>query len=359
MKSNKEVTIYDIAASLGLSPSTVSRALKNNPGVKKETKKIINEAAQKMGYRHNKFASNLRLKRTHTLGVIVPKLNSYFMATAITGIESAASRFGYNLIITNSLESTKKEAEGVNTLYNSRVDGLIVSLAYDTDNIKHFDIVFKKDIPVIFFDRVIENKGCAKVIIDNFKAGYEIVNHLISQGCRKIMHVGGNLLRNVYKDRLLGYRKALEENGIAYDESLVIINDLSDKSGVEIAKKILRMKEPPDAVFTANDTTAVSIILHLKKAGLSIPKDIAVAGFNNEPISRVIEPNLTTVHYPAFEVGEIAATTLINMLDSNRNAYLSSIILKHELIIRESTLKNTMQEQGPGIETISKELKSI
>jgi len=341
MKSDKEVTIYDIAASLGLSPSTISRALKDHPGINSETKKQIKEAARKMGYRYNKFASNLRLKCTNTIGVVVPKLNSYFMATAITGIEQVASRHGYNIIIANSLEDEKKEAEGVSTLFNSRVDGLIVSIAYDTSRMNHFDIFLKKKIPVVFFDRVFECRGCVRVIIDNFKAGYEVVSHLISQGCRKIIHVGGNLKRNVYNERMLGYRKALENNGIPYDESLVMIGDLTEKTGEEVVKKILRMKKPPDAVFTANDTTAVSVILNLQKEGISVPRDIAVAGFNNEPISRVIRPNLTTVNYPAFEVGETAATILIERLNSSKEVYPSTIILEHTLIIRESSLKNS------------------
>ncbi|MGB4293808.1 MAG: LacI family DNA-binding transcriptional regulator [Bacteroidales bacterium] len=336
----REITIYDIAAELGLSPSTVSRALKDHPGIRKETKQQIKETARRMGYRFNKFASNLRLKRTNTIGVVVPKLNSYFMATAITGIERIVSKYNYNLIIANSLENEKKEAEGVVTLYNSRVDGLIVSLAYNTSKIKHFDIFLKKGIPIVFFDRVFECKGCVRVIIDNFKAGYEAVSHLIGQDCRRIIHVGGNLRRNVYNDRLLGYRKALEDNGINYDESLVIINDLTDRSGEEVVRKILRMKKPPDAVFTANDTTAVSVILNLQKEGISVPRDIAVVGFNNDPISKVIQPNLTTVNYPAYEVGEMAANVLIDRLNSSSDVFPSTIVLEHNLIIRESSLKN-------------------
>ncbi|HOK26914.1 MAG TPA: LacI family DNA-binding transcriptional regulator [Bacteroidales bacterium] len=347
MKNEKEITIYDIAAELGLSPSTVSRALKDHPGISKETKQQIKETARRMGYRFNKFASNLRLKRTNTIGVVVPKLNSYFMATAITGIERIASKYNYNLIIANSLENEKKEAEGVATLYNSRVDGLIVSLAYNTSKIKHFDIFLKKGIPIVFFDRVFECKGCVRVIIDNFKAGYEAVSHLICQGCKRIIHVGGNLKRNVYNDRLLGYRKALEDNGINYDESLVIINDLTERAGEEVVRKILRMKKPPDAVFTANDTTAVSIILNLQKEGISVPGDIAVVGFNNEPISKVIHPNLTTVNYPAYEVGEMAANVLIDRLNSSRDVFPSTIVLEHNLIIRESSLKNgTIGKKG-------------
>lgn len=342
MKEEKDVTIYDIAEKLGISPSTVSRALSNHKGISERTRLRIQDTARKMNYRPNRFASSLRLKKTLTLGVLVPKLNSYFMASVIAGIESVASRYGYNLIIANSQESGKKEAEGLYTLYNSRVDGMIVSLAYDTSSMKHFSMVLKKGIPVVFFDRVSECNGCARVYIDNVKAGYEVTSHLVQQGCRRIMHVGGNMLRNVYRDRYIGYKKALEESGLEYRESLVVVNDLTERAGAEVAGKIMKMKDPPDAVFTSNDTTAVSIILNLKKEGVSVPGDIAIAGFNNEPVSRVIEPNLTTVNYPAREVGETAAMTLVNNLTSELNNTGSDIVLRHELIVRESSMKKAV-----------------
>lgn len=342
MAAEKEVTIYDIARKLGISPSTVSRALSNHKVISEKTRTTVREAARKMNYHPNRFASSLRLKKTSTLGVIVPKLNSYFMATVIAGIESVASKYGYNLIIANSQESEEKEAEGLRTLYNSRVDGLIVSLASDPDRIKHFRTILKKGIPVVFFDRVTESDGIARVHIDNFTAGYEVTSHMADQGCSRIMYVGGNMLTNVYRDRYLGYRKALEEKGLKYEESQVITCDLSEKSGTETAKKIIMMKKRPDAIFTANDTTAVTIILNLKKAGISVPGDIAVAGFNNEPVSRVIEPNLTTVNYPAYETGESAATMLVNKLRSEPDGFRSDIVLKHELVIRESSLKKIL-----------------
>jgi LacI family transcriptional regulator len=339
MKSNKEVTIYDIARALSISPSTVSRGLKDHPHIRKETKKKILAVSKEMGYRRNKFASNLRQNRTHTLGVVVPKLDSYFMATAISGIEKITNKSGYNLIISQSQESARKEIASVSTLFNSRVDGLLVSLACDTKNLDHFQVLFKKGIPVVFFDRVFECEGCASVVIDNFKAGYETVNHLISQGCRRIVHLGGNTLRNVYADRFRGYKQALDDNGIGFNEKYVFLSDLSVGSISEAVKKILSMNELPDGIFASNDSTAVSAMVALKRAGIRIPEDIAVAGFNNEPVSQVIQPNLTTINYPAQEIGEIAATTLINKLNNSQTVNLSTIILEHKLIIRESSLR--------------------
>lgn len=336
---SKEVTIYDVAKALGISPSTVSRGLKDHPHIRKETIKKIKSTAHEMGYQRNKFASNLRQKHTNTIGVIVPKLNSYFMATVIAGMEKITNQHGYGLIISQSQESGKQEISCVNTLFNSRVDGLLVSLAFDTKNMDHFNVLLNKNIPIVFFDRVSSCSGCMSVVIDNYMAGYEATNHLIEQGCRRIVHLGGNLLRNVYSDRLRGYKQALEDNGIPFDQKMLIISDLNVQSGLETSSKILGMKSRPDGIFTANDTSAVAVIIALEEAGVKIPEEIAVVGFNNEPISKIIKPNLTTVDYPAMEVGEIAATSLINKLKSSQIANLSTIVLKHKLIIRQSSLR--------------------
>lgn len=339
VKNSREVTIYDIARALNISPSTVSRALKDHPHIKQETKKNISETAARMGYQRNKFASNLRQKHTNTIGVVVPKLNSFFMATVIAGIEKVTSQNGYGLIISQSQESWKKEAACVSTLFNSRVDGLLVSLAFDTKNMEHFGMLLKKDIPVVFFDRVAECHECMSIVIDNFKAGYDATSHLIVRGCKRIVLLGGNMLRNVYSERFRGYKQALADNRIAFDEGLVMVTDMSSQAGVDTAKKMLKMEVLPDGLFASNDTSAVAAMVELESAGIRIPDDIAVVGFNNEPVSQVIRPNLTTVDYPAREIGEIAATSIIERLKNSQSASLSTIILKHNLIIRDSSVR--------------------
>ncbi len=339
MTHYKEVTIYDIAEALNVSPATVSRGLKDHPGLRKDTKKKILDTAKKMGYQYNTFASNLRRKKTNTIGVIVPRLNSYFMSTVIAGMEKLVNENGYNLIISQSQESFKKEIAGVNTMYNSRIDGLMVSLAYDTKDTEHFEALLTKNIPIIFFDRILEHAGCTSIVIDNHQAGYEATKHLLDQGCKRIVHLSGSLNRNVYADRLDGYKQALQEKSIAFDPELVISNNLSDMGGEEAARQILNMNEKPDGVFAANDTSAVACMRELKLAGIKIPEDIAFVGFNNDPVSKVIEPNLTTVNYPGQEMGEVAAATLLNKLNKSNTANLNTIVLRHELIIRQSSLK--------------------
>lgn len=335
--NTKDITIYDIAEALSISPATVSRGLKDHPGIHKDTKKRIQKTALEMGYQHNKFASNLRRKTTNTIGVVIPRLNSYFMSSVIAGMEKVANAQGYNLIISQSQESAKKEIDSVVTMFNSRVDGLMVSLAYDTNKFSHFENLLKKSIPLIFFDRVFDHPDCTSIIIDNKKAGYEATIHLIRQGCRRIAHISGNPNRNVYADRLEGYKQALNESGIGYKEDLVINSNLSDQGGAEAAQQLLAMKVLPDGIFASNDTSGVSCIREIKKAGLKVPQDIAVVGFNNDPISTVIEPNLTTVNYPGWEMGEIAANTLISKLKKEASGNLNTILLKHNLIVRESS----------------------
>ncbi len=340
MKKKAEVTIYDISKALNISASTVSRGLNNNPQVRKELRKKIMHTAQEMGYQHNKFAANLRQKRTRTLGVIIPRIDSHFMSSVISGMEKVANNSGYQLLISQSEESASLEEANIQALFNSRVDGFLVSLSYETENIDAFHNIFRKDIPLVFFDRVLDCSNCVSVVIDNFRAGYDATRHLIDQGCRNIIHVGGTMNRNVYNDRFRGYRQALAEKSLVFDDNSLIITDLSDRSGELVIKKLLGHGSMPDGIFTANDNSAVSIICELKKKGYRVPDDVAVVGFNDDPVSRIVEPNLTTIHYPGRAMGDVAASTMIRILEGTHFEKVNSIILSHDLIIRQSSLKS-------------------
>jgi LacI family transcriptional regulator len=336
----KEVTIYDIARILEISPATVSRALNDHPAINSKTKILISEKANEMGYRSNTFASNLRRRSTNTLGIIVPRLNSHFMSAVLAGMEQEANESGYNLLISQSLESVKKEIANAKTMYNSRVDGLLASVAYDTDTFDHFENFIKKDIPVLFFDRIIDHPKCSGVVIDNVLAGFKATSHLIEQGCKNILHVTGNLKRNVYSGRLFGYQKAMSENNLASSDDLIFITDLSQEAGITVAQRIDEMKINPDGIFISNDICAVSCMKVLTEKGYSIPNDIAVVGFNNDPVSQVIEPNLTTVYYPGHKMGEVAVRSMINHLKGTELIDISNtIMLQSELIVRESSLR--------------------
>ncbi len=339
MDSDKEVTIYDLARKLNISIATVSRALKDDPVVSKKTKKKIADLALEMGYRSNNFARNLRTQRTNTIGVIIPRINSYFMSAVIAGMENVATSEGYNLIISQSSESVEKETANAVTLFNNRVDGLLVSLAYDTDSLTHFEPFIKKKIPLTFFDRTVDQKDSTCIQINNLKAAYEATTHLISQGRRRIVHITAPPKRNVYVDRLQGYKQALADQRIAFRQDYVIVGNLSQEAGADAAAHIRQMKPFPDAVFAANDNCAVACMLALKQMGVRIPEEIAFVGFNNDPVSTVVEPNLTTINYPGYEMGQVAARNLIDRLGGTSGIRpTNTIILRSELIIRESSI---------------------
>ncbi|RYZ60652.1 MAG: LacI family transcriptional regulator [Chitinophagaceae bacterium] len=338
MQKAKEVTIYDIASKLNLSPATVSRALQDHPAVNTQTRKKVLHMAEKIGYQTNLFARNLRNQKTNTLGVIVPRLNSHFMSSVIAGVEHVANKEGYTLIISQSSEVAEKEAANARTMFNNRVDGLLVSLTYDTTDLSHFERFSKKNIPIIFFDRVTEFGTATSVVIDNQKAAFDITRHLIAQGCRRIVHITAASVQNVYAHRLQGYKQALEGAGIPFREDYVLTGNLGLEDGRKAAEAILVMDPRPDGIFVANDNCAVGCMLTLKEAGVRIPEDMAVAGFNNDPVSQVIEPKLTTINYPGYEIGEAAARQLIHHLKSGHPVQTTnSVILRSELIVRAST----------------------
>lgn len=340
MSIEKEVTIYDIAKVLSISPATVSRALNDHYAVSKATKKRIIEMARGMGYRSNPFATNLRVQRTNTIGIILHQLKSHFITSVLAGIEKVTAAAKYDLIIGHSSEMAEKEISNAQNFYAKRVDGIIASLSYDTPNLSHFDVFTEKNIPVVLFDRVEDYPYATKVVIDNFKAGFEATEHLIRYGCRKIMHITGNVMRNVYLDRLNGHKAALEKYGIPFLPDLIVINDLTEEAGIIAARKILNMQDKPDGVFVANDFCAAICMKTLISYGMRVPQDIAFVGFNNDIISRIVEPNLTTVDYPGFKMGEIAARCMIDLLRSPNDSPVSqTIVLNPELVIRGSSLR--------------------
>lgn len=340
MEKDKEITIYDLAKSLSISASTVSRALSNHPSIHKKTKQNVAQLAKQLGYQQNNYASGLRLKRTNTIGVIVPRLDSYFIAKVIYGIEKELNKNGYNLIISQSQESAIKEINGVNTFFSNRVDGLIISLSSETTHIKHLDTFLNKNIPVVFFDRVVQHHLCTSVVIDNYKAAYNLTSHLIEQGCKKIFHFTGNLDCSVYSERFAGYKKALKDNRLDFEKYMVFSNGLDKQSVLHFLTQIKNKDLKMDGLFATNDNSAAEIITGLKTIGYGVPKDIAVVGFNNNPISKIIDPGLTSVNYPGDKMGKLAAETIINQIN-NKITEPKKIVLSHEMIIRASSQKKT------------------
>ena len=252
MKQKKEITIYDIASELNLSPSTVSRALKDHHSIGKETKKAVVKLAKMRGYRPNSIAASLRSKKTNNIGVVVPWINRPFVSSLISGIEIEAGLKGYNVIISQSHDIFDNEVENAKALYDSRVSGLVVSLAMETTEYNHIQQFIDSNIPVVFVDRVAEDLNSDIVIIDNYAAGYMATEHLIEQGCKRIAHLGGAQHRNIYNEREQGYRQALKDYKLPIDEEIVVHNDvLSHEEGLKCAEYLLNLPIPPDGIFTA------------------------------------------------------------------------------------------------------------
>jgi LacI family transcriptional regulator len=341
MKKSKEITIYDIANKLNIAASTVSRGLQDSPEIGKKTKKMIVETAKKMGYRANLTARSLRQQQTDTIGVIVHELNSNFINSVLAGIEKVTTEAGYDILIAYSSESYVKEVANAKNLFHRRVDGVISSLSFETMDLDHFKPFAERNVPLVFFDRVEKDDKSTAVVIDNVKCGYIATKHLIEQGCKRIALVTASLKRNVYSQRYEGYRKALAEHDLEFAEDLLIINRVSEEAGVEAAMKILKMQPLPDGVFVTSDFVAAFCMRTLKKHGISVPETIAMVGFNNDYISKLIEPALTTINYPGHDIGEIAARNLINHLKGLSSIdQTNTITVRAELVIRESSVRS-------------------
>jgi len=335
---DREVTIYDIAKKLKISATTVSRGLNNNSVINSKTREKIHQTAKELGYRHNTLASSLRKNQSKTIGVLLHEVNSNFSTSVLAGIEKIATAEQYDLLIAHSAEDYTKEKANAKNLLSKRIDGLIVSLALNTEDVHHFDPFFERKIPVVFFDRVINNVKCTKVVIDNFKCGYDATKHLVSQGYKRIAHITANLTRNVYNDRFEGYKKALQDKKIPFRDELVKICSLDKEATIITVEQLLKLK--PDAFFITNDFAAAVCInlLHTKK--IKTPKDIAVFGFNNDVLSDLVTPKLSTIDYPGMQMGEVAAKELIKQLkSSNKKTKSKTITIPSTLIIRESTVK--------------------
>ena len=339
---NRRPTIKDIALELNMSTSTVSRALTKHPDVSNETRRAVMELAERWDYQPDPLAVGLKQNKTNIIGVIIPQIVNRFFSKAISGIQEVARANGYRIMITQSEESLEIERENLSTMLNSRVDGLIVSLSKQTSSTDHFKKVFDSELPIVFFDRVDESHHTSRVIIDDYDASYNAVQHLIGQGCQRVAMVVGpqNLINS--KKRYLGYKDALALNHLVYDEKLLVFTEFQTKQVKEITNYYLNLAERPDGIFAINDAFAIEMISYLKVAGIAIPDDIAIVGFNNEIVSQFVDPPITSVDSPAYDLGVEAAKLLLSHI-AVENLPASSKTLKSKLIIRKSSLRSPKQ----------------
>lgn len=343
MKSS-QVTIKDIARELGISPSTVSRALKDHPDISTETKRAVTELAEKLHYTPNSIALSLRQQKTNTIGVIIPEIIHFFFSTVISGIEDIAYDAGYSVIVSQSNESYEREVIDSKALFNNRVDGMLVSLSRQTTKYDHFKSIYDRGVPMVFFDRVTNEINCSKVIVDDYTGSFDATEHLIEQGYKRIAHLSGPASLTITEDRLEGYKAALKKHNVPYDETIVMRDNASEDEQVakELTQKLLNGSNPPDAIFAINDIAALGAMMAAKDKGLKIPGDIGIVGFSNWRFTSLTEPPMTTVNQPGFEMGREAARLLIKQIEAKDDEVIEpeTVKLKTSLVIRGSSVKN-------------------
>lgn len=332
----KHSTIIDIAKKLKLSPSTVSRALSDHPDIKKETKERVRKIARELKYTPNSIAQSLKRNRTNTIGVLVPEIEHDFFSSAISGIEEVAYQAGYAIIVCQSNEDFEREVINTNVLVNQRVAGIIVSISQSTKCGDHFQEVIKRRIPLVFFDRACEDVVASKVIIDDYTSSFNAVTYLIGKGYKRIAHFAGPRELVICIKRLEGYVNALKAAGLPVIEDFVRYGGLHEQYGYNSMDALLKEGKIPDAVFAVNDPVAIGAFQRIREAKLRIPEDIAIIGFSNNKITTLVDPQLTTMSQPSFEMGKKAAEILINNI-KNTGAEPRTFILDTELIIRGST----------------------
>jgi LacI family transcriptional regulator len=333
----RSVTIKDIAKTLGVSISTVSRALRDTYDVNPETREKVLSLASQMNYKPNLNATGLSAQRTYNIGIILPFITNYYFSTVITGIQHIAYNEGYNIILYLTNDSRDRELEIIENLSLSSLDGLLVSISSDSDSCEHFQEVINEGIPVVFFDRVANKINTSKVMQDDYNGAFEAVEHLVKNGYKKIAHIAGPKGLIFTENRLKGYIAALEKYRLPIRDEWIIHSGFSQECGETDLIELLQCKEVPDAVFAVNDRKAIGAMLLLKKENIKIGKEIGVVGFTNDPLCSIISPSLTTISEPAFEIGQKSCELLLNHIVKD-NFSPQEIILPGELIIRESTV---------------------
>jgi LacI family transcriptional regulator len=337
-----QITIKDIAKELGISPSTVSKALTGHHDISSSTKKAVRELAEKWNYKPDQVALSLKSGLSKTIGVIVPEIVHYFFSTVIGGIEDVAYDSGYHVMFCQSSELYAREVKSVETLLSTRVDGILVSVSKATENFDHFRKIQENGIPLVFFDRVCDDIDADRVIVDDEAGAYEAVCHLIEIGCKNIVHLAGppNLL--IGKNRENGYLRALRDHKIPIDRNNVIRCDSREDAEL-VVPGLLKRAVRPDGIFAVNDMTAAMSMKIIINMGFRVPEDIAVVGFTGELISEITNPTLTSVAQHGYLIGKEAVRLLIDRLETKHNLPFQTKIIKTELIIKGSTIRNKVK----------------
>ena len=328
-----QITIKDIARELNISPSTVSRALKNHPDISQETKDLVNKFAKDYNYKPNALALSLRMSKNNTIGVIVPEIIHFFFSSILSGIEQVANEAGYNVIVCQSSENYEKEVRNAEALISARVSGVLASLSKHTTKYDHFQDIIDNDIPLVFFDRICIGINTDRVVVDDYAGAFAAVEYLIQSGCKRIAFYSSPVHLEISKNRKNGYLDALRKYNIPVDYSLIKVCDTREDA-IIITPEILDRLDRPDGFFAINDESAAGILYAAKLAKLRIPEDVSICGFSDGELAKACDPMLTTVEQHGYEMGKHAASLLISKINGETAGKYANKIVKTNLIIR-------------------------
>lgn len=338
-----QTTIVDIAKALNISPSTVSRALRNHPDISKKTVEKVQRCAEEMNYQPNEMALSLRMGRNNTIGIIVPEVVHYFFSSIVQGVTEVASGEGFNVMLFRSEESYDKELKITNSLINARVAGVLASLSKETSRYEHFQQIVDNDIQLVFYDRICIGIVTDRVVVDDYAGALTAVEHLINSGCKRIAFYSSPTHLEISKNRKNGYLDALRKHKMEIDESLIYVCDTRDKA-IELTPEVLSRPDRPDSFFAINDHTASGILYAVKQAGFRVPEEISICGFSGGDLALACDPMLTTVEQHGYEVGRTAAKLLIDKIRGITHGQYTNRIIKTKLMVRGTTRPITNQE---------------
>lgn len=334
-----QTTIGDVARYLGVSTSTVFRALHNQAGINPDTRLAVLEAATHLDYQPNLLAQSLSSSETHMLGVIIPDIERPFFASVVSGIQQVATNAGYRVMICQSNETHQMEVYNVQALIANRVDGLLVCHSRETETFDHIKLPFRKGIPIIHFDRVCEEVNTSKVIQNDVVGAQAVVEHLLEQGCRRIAILAGPPSLLISKRRIEGYQAAMVAYAIPAQADWIIHGDFQSETALAALDHWLSLEEPPDAIFSIYDGGAVDLLVALQQKGIPVPGEIAVAGFGNEPTTAVTTPGLTTFDQHPRQIGQTAAQLFLDELVKTDGSDAKTVVIEGNLVVRASSLR--------------------
>lgn len=336
-----QATIKDIARELNVSSSTVSRALKDYPGISDETKRKVKELAVKLNYRPNAVALSLRKSKSFTIGVIIPEVVHFFFSTVISGIEEVAFANGYNVILCQTNERYQREISSIDTMMSNQIDGLLVSYSKETTDFDHFKRLLDLNFPIVFFDRLPKIDNAINVTVNDYQGAHQAVTHLIQQGYKNIAHLSGPASLAISQQRKNGFIDALKQGGLTPNENWIVeCAEGTEKESYVVAKNLFSNKQNrPDAIFAHHDIVAAGAMLALKDMGFKIPEEVGVVGYSNWQFSSMIDPPLSTVSQPGFDIGQTAGKILLEMINKTTEMGQTSrnVVLDTELLVRKSS----------------------